>query len=480
MARASRAASYAQEFDDDLYGASPGPSVPRRSTNVTALSPSPAVSTSSDKENTSSKIHTGKGKERASNPSMDRGRASSPTGKRKRTGTTSAGDASGGRNQRRRTTEAVDDDDEQDGMAYDPAQTMEERRGLRAGLRELTRDIQDNRAEYLNAESTGIRDTLLKANQLSNQVKQTSDATIDSRLLVSTADLAKKKTLRMTSGDNAAGIDVDDFVSRIKVYMRRAHDQAEEHQSRSVQRNRRGAHTQAEDSEDDNDGEMLNWEYLGRHACLPNILRPSLPGFLLGPLSLQKRARKAVVRRAALKPSNLEETRPEVLRAGDIEKSENANLTYLCTMILKRLKEAAEKLEKEVEAEATENMTQEEQEALLDRYGMSESGNPAFFKFVINPFSFGQTIENMFYVSFLIRDGKVGIEMDKNGLPFLEHRGAESAAGSSGHTARHQAVLSLDMDEWEELIQLFDIREPMIDHREEQDNTRVGAKGWYA
>jgi hypothetical protein len=36
------------------------------------------------------------------------------------------------------------------------------------------------------------------------------------------------------------------------------------------------------------------------------------------------------------------------------------------------------------------------------------------------------------------------------------------------------------MDEWEELIQLFDIREPMIDHREEQDNTRVGAKGWYA
>ncbi|KAM3066574.1 hypothetical protein ACMFMG_002288 [Clarireedia jacksonii] len=478
MSRVKRSVSYAQELEDDLYGASPGPSVQPRSTNATASSSPPAVSTSSDKENKSSQIAPGNGKERASNHSMDRARVPSPASKRKRTGTTGAGNVSEGRNQRRRTTEAVDDGEDE--MAYDPGQTMEERRGLRAGLRELTRDIRDNRAEYLNAESTGIRDTLLKANQLSNRVKQTSDATIDSRLLVSTADLAKKKTLRMTSGDNAAGIDVDDFVSKLKTYMRRAHNQSDEYNGRGTQRNRRGAHTQAEDSDDDNDGEMLNWEYLGRHACLPHILRPSLPGFLLGPLSLQKRARKAVVRRAALKPSNLEETRPEVLRAGDIEKSENANLTYLCTMILKRLKEAAEKLEREVEAEATENMTQEEQEALLDRYGISESGNPAFFKFVINPFSFGQTIENMFYVSFLIRDGKVGIEMDKNGLPFLEHRGAESATGSSGHTARHQAVLSLDMDEWEELIQLFDIREPMIDHREEQDNTRVGAKGWYA
>jgi non-structural maintenance of chromosomes element 4 len=36
------------------------------------------------------------------------------------------------------------------------------------------------------------------------------------------------------------------------------------------------------------------------------------------------------------------------------------------------------------------------------------------------------------------------------------------------------------MQQWEELIDLFDIKEPMIRHREEEDHSTVGKKGWYA
>jgi hypothetical protein len=36
------------------------------------------------------------------------------------------------------------------------------------------------------------------------------------------------------------------------------------------------------------------------------------------------------------------------------------------------------------------------------------------------------------------------------------------------------------MAQWEELIELFDIKEPMIKHREEEERAPVGAKGWYA
>ncbi|KAI9649024.1 hypothetical protein NHQ30_001591 [Ciborinia camelliae] len=484
MSRIKISESPAPNLDEDLYEASPGPSYPRRTTNneVLSPSPSPAASTSSDKENRSSRLAIDKGKGRALNVPMGPPSAPSTTSKRKRTGTIGEGDTPVQRNQRRRTIE-VDEDGDEEGKEYDPDQSVEERRKLRFELRGLSRTLLDNRVEYLQAESTGIKDTLLKANKLSGRVKQTSDATIDSRLLVSTADLAKKKTLRMTSGDTAQGVDVDDFVSKIKLYMGRGERfEASQgrHVPRNTQRSRRNGAMDDEDSDNDNDGEMLNWEYLGRNACLPNNGRPSVPGFLLGPLSLQKRARRAVVRRAPLRPNNLQETCPEILSAGDIEKSENANLTYLCTKIEDRLRAIQEKYSAAAEEVITEEMSEEERrEALRDQYDMSETTSIAYFKFVINPFSFGQTIENMFYVSFLVRDGKVAVEIDPDGLPYIGINEVEGK-GSSSHTARHQAILSLDTQDWTEMIELFDIKEPMIDHREEQDNSNIGKNGWYA
>jgi len=38
-----------------------------------------------------------------------------------------------------------------------------------------------------------------------------------------------------------------------------------------------------------------------------------------------------------------------------------------------------------------------------------------FFRFVVDPEDFGQTVENIFFVSFLIREGRAGIEVKKDG-----------------------------------------------------------------
>ena len=35
------------------------------------------------------------------------------------------------------------------------------------------------------------------------------------------------------------------------------------------------------------------------------------------------------------------------------------------------------------------------------------------FRLIINPESFGQSVENLFYLSFLIRDGKAALEFDE-------------------------------------------------------------------
>lgn len=50
----------------------------------------------------------------------------------------------------------------------------------------------------------------------------------------------------------------------------------------------------------------------------------------------------------------------------------------------------------------------------------------------------------------------------------------------SGRNNKHQSVIALDMAQWEELIELFDIKKPMIPNRVEEEHSTVGAKGWYA
>jgi len=63
----------------------------------------------------------------------------------------------------------------------------------------------------------------------------------------------------------------------------------------------------------------------------------------------------------------------------------------------------------------------------------------------------------------------------------LEFPETSGGNGNASHgNAKHQAVLALDMDTWKQLIDVFDIKEPMIRHREEEEHSSVGKKGWYA
>lgn len=46
--------------------------------------------------------------------------------------------------------------------------------------------------------------------------------------------------------------------------------------------------------------------------------------------------------------------------------------------------------------------------------------------------------------------------------------------------SKHQAILSMDMETWKEIITVLNLTEPMIEHRAERVTERPGARSWYS
>lgn len=355
---------------------------------------------------------------------------------------------------------------------YDPNQNPEERRQVRKGLRNLFSKLHDSRSEYLQPNSKGLQETLKEADALYKNVKQTAEATIDSRLLVETADLSYRKINNLTLGDASTGIDVDDFITKCIGFMKQGDEPGSRDRNEvpaSTQTQRRRRHDGGAD--DGDDGDVMNWEYLGKNASFLYNSRPCLTGFLLGPLSVQKKTRQQTQRKAREAPTEATQAvRPLELRDEDLQKQESANLTEICTEIARLLAHAIRtgraNVEREFE-EGDEDMPEEQVRQIMRRHEMADNGCIPLFNFCVNPKSFGQTVENMFYVSFLIKEGKVGLDFDGKGLPTLGIAPARSVAERQ-EMQRNQAVFTLSFDLWEDIIKTFGIQKSIIPHRTEE------------
>lgn len=73
------------------------------------------------------------------------------------------------------------------------------------------------------------------------------------------------------------------------------------------------------------------------------------------------------------------------------------------------------------------------------------------YEFVVNPHSFGQTVENFFYISFLVRDGKIAVTEDDDGfltIETCEPPTIEQQQEAEADFAKHQNVLHLSKAAW--------------------------------
>lgn len=309
-------------------------------------------------------------------------------------------------------------------IPYDPDQDPEERRDLRKKYRDLRAGIderqnQDGAAEFM-------LQTVKVADKLFKNVKGTGEATLDSDLLVKASVQSAMMARAMKSGSGA--FDIDDYVSKLVIFMGGRHDVQE------VDEDDDGSY------DDDGDGAQLDWERIGWKAMAKSHRAPVMD-FMLGPLSVEQKKRN-VTKRARLEKHKEDQRKPQEITEDDIKRSEN---------------------------ETTKNV------AALERI-LENTGEINLFRFIINPNDFAQSVENLFYLSFLIRDGKCALQIE-NGEPTIFICEPPSAEDYEGGLKKHQMVMELDMATWRRAIEVFDIKTSTIPQRPKAE-TRIGDK-WY-
>ncbi|PVV03945.1 hypothetical protein BB560_001562 [Smittium megazygosporum] len=98
--------------------------------------------------------------------------------------------------------------------------------------------------------------------------------------------------------------------------------------------------------------------------------------------------------------------------------------------------------------------------ALLEDVGLVN-----LFEFVVNPKSFSETVENVFYLSFLIRDGKAYID-DESGQPILAACEPPDQEAYKNGLVKKQLVFDMDMELWRAIIDAYGLTKSVIPSRD--------------
>ncbi|KAI0266829.1 Nse4 C-terminal-domain-containing protein [Gloeopeniophorella convolvens] len=316
--------------------------------------------------------------------------------------------------------------------AYDPDQDPEEKRVLRQKYRVLLKDDDGNQHSANQYTTQELLEKVQLADSLFDQVSAPQEATLDSAFLVTASTMHAAKARAMKAGGGA--FDVDDFISKLVTFMGGR---------------RGGARGPSEDDDEDDadadgaeyDDAPLDWARAGRRALGITRRVPAMD-FMLGPLAVEQK-RRVVGKRARFEKNKADERRPQEIREEDIARSENETTKHVLDI---------------------RNLLVE------------QNGPVNLFRFVVNPADFAQSVENLFYLSFLIRDGECALEIEDDGEPVIFICEQPQMSDYQEGLRKQQLVLEFDIQTWEEAVKTFNITETIIPQRPKV----ADAKGkWY-
>lgn len=260
---------------------------------------------------------------------------------------------------------------------------------------------------------------VLKANNLLGKVHTTSDSTLDARFMSAAAQMGAEKVQKLPFGMTEFGL--DDFTTLLKSVLNRL-------DNRNISASQQAAHVAADDP----------WTVIGSKATI-HWRGVCSTDFLCGPICVppkEKRARKATQRKEEKAPVK------EVLAVS---------------------KEEFDGRAQEASTSATTN------NVMRVAAHLYELGAMPFHQFITDPNDFARSVENMFYCSFLVAEGRASIHLDEDDQIFISPMGQsdedEGEEEDEAHSIKpkHQNVFNFSMEDWRRAKIKYNIQTPFIE-----------------
>ncbi|XP_038070924.1 non-structural maintenance of chromosomes element 4 homolog A-like [Patiria miniata] len=302
----------------------------------------------------------------------------------------------------------------------------EKRRQLRQDYRTLIAETQRNRQDLIQPESDGLKDTLDRADTLFTQVTKSKcprEAALDSHLMVLVSSLGNERAQKLHTDFHT--FDPKEFAEKLVSFMGDRRIPNEEGERRNVPFPKEG------------------WSKLGQAAKACFRRAPAFH-FMLG--SFERGEAPAKTRKQSAARQKEKDTGPAVVP---------------------KQVQSMGKSHQEVTTEEVERMLGIlHQVTNFDAQEETQEIEPvSLFEFVINPHSFSQTVENIFHLSFLVKDGHAEVALDDDRLPIIIPRTPYIEGQTNERVDRKQVMMSLDMTQWKEIVDVFEIKEPLIPMR---------------
>lgn len=269
-------------------------------------------------------------------------------------------------------------------------------RDLRRNLHKLLNDTKERQHEIASCPFK-LRQQIHEANALITRVKKPTDASLDSEVLNLLAHGGVEIVRKAAHG--SIKYNVEDYIRRLK------HKYVDDPENVDV-----SAHPHA-----------FKWEEIGR-GQFSAWLRPA-PGttHMLGPMDAAPPPKRTVVRQKKRRVVVGDGVRPDLLDEGDI-----------------------------LHGDAASKETDKNMEQMWKILGEQPQSKAFMVELCLNHDSFSQTVENIFSLSFLVRDGKVCLKKHPEGIVVTKVSQPKHKDGQKNSKERLQFVMSLSMREWNE------------------------------